>query len=167
MSRLKGVFEFSANYEPLYSAPLDARTVVGLKKELTLESTWVITGKGSFLFRGLLVCVTQDSSENNGLYILLDSENYTLEDSWLKLADVNQIEDINKRIDEIVVGVGGATQVTTLSELPSVGKTNGIYFVVDENATYRWDENGLKYECVGRNYKEIKLINGGSANQEI
>lgn len=54
-------------------------------------------------------------------------------------------------------------QKRTLGELPSIGKINEVYFVISENATYRWDDDNLKYECVGRNYKEIEIINGGNA----
>lgn len=167
MSRLRGIFDFSANYEPTYSAPLDARTVVDLKSDLIAQATWDVGDGSSYLFNGLLVCVTKDTVDNNGLYILLDAAKFNAESSWQKLADIQQIEKLNRRIDEIVVGVGGAVQVTTLSALPSKGEVNGIYFVIDENATYRWDEDNLKYECVGRDYKEIKLINGGDANKEI
>ena len=167
MSRLRGIFDFSANYETTYSAPLDARTVVDLKSDLIAEATWDVGDGSSYLFNGLLVCVTKDTVDNNGLYILLDAAKFNAESSWQKLADIQQIEKLNRRIDEIVVGVGGAVQVATLSALPSKGEVNGIYFVIDENATYRWDEDNLKYECVGRDYKEIKLINGGDANKEI
>lgn len=166
MGRLRGIFDFSANYEPLYSAPLDARTVVGLKQDLTNVETWDVGDGSTYLFNGLLVCVTDDSVDNNGLYMLLDVANFDKVEAWIKLADIKQIEQINKRIDEIVVGAGGAIQVATLSELPSIGEKNGIYFVIDENATYRWDDTNLKYECVGRDYKEIKLINGGNAEEE-
>lgn len=164
MSRNRGIFDFSANYEPLYAAPLDARTVVDLKSDLIAESTWNVNDGANYLFNGLLVCVSKDTDDNNGLYILLDATKFNLEESWRKVADIKQIEQLNKRIDEIVVGVGGAIQVKTISELPSVGEKNGIYFVIDENATYRWDDEELKYFCVGRDYKDIDVINGGNAD---
>lgn len=164
MSRNRGIFDFSANYEPLYAAPLDARTVVDLKSDLIAESTWNVNDGANYLFNGLLVCVSKDTDDNNGLYILLDVTKFNLEESWRKIADIKQIEQLNKRIDEIVVGAGGAMQVKTISELPSVGEKNGIYFVIDENATYRWDDEELKYFCVGRDYKDIDVINGGNAD---
>ena len=64
-------------------------------------------------------------------------------------------------------GGGSAVQVDSVSALPSFGSTGTVYFITDENAIYRWDEDGLKYFCVGRNYEEIKIINGGDAKKEI
>lgn len=62
-------------------------------------------------------------------------------------------------------GSDGAIQVTTRQELPSIGAKNGIYFVANENATYRWDEDSLQYVPCGRDYMEIQLINGGNAEE--
>lgn len=61
-------------------------------------------------------------------------------------------------------GTDAVTQVQTRYELPNRGKSGKVYFVKDENATYRWDEENLKYFCVGRDYREIEYINGGDAN---
>lgn len=83
-------------------------------------------------------------------------------DEYLEKA--KQIDEslLNKTAEEIAGS--GAKQVNTLSELPSVGDVNGVYFVINENATYRWDSVNLKYECVGRDYDNIHVINGGNAN---
>ena len=43
---------------------------------------------------------------------------------------------------------------------PSVGSENQIYIDRSENATYRWDDKSLKYYCVGRDYMNIKIIDG-------
>lgn len=67
---------------------------------------------------------------------------------------------------EIAGGGGDASvvQVATKSELPNVGgNIHTVYFVKDENATYRFDADNLVYICVGRDYDNIKIINGGSA----
>jgi hypothetical protein len=39
MGRIRGVFNVSANYEPLVGGPFDARTVVGYKSDLINEDT--------------------------------------------------------------------------------------------------------------------------------
>lgn len=169
MSRYRGVFNQSSNYEPLIAAPLDARTVVEFKSDLTNPTTWTIASSTPYLFNGLLVCVTNDLDASlNGLYILIDADNYTSDDSWRKVADIRDIDALNERIDQITGGGGGgAVQVEALANLPNVGSENTVYFVKDENATYRWDEAGLKYYCTGRDYQEIKVINGGNAEEEI
>ena len=166
MSRNKGLFNLSANYEPLISAPLDARTVVETKHDLIVSTTWQ-RGGASYIFNGLLVCVTKDStSANNGVYLLLDAANYTSYSSWYKIADIRDIDALNARIDNLQPGGGGESGVTTVSSktnLPNVGAVNHIYIVEDENAVYRWDESNIKYFCIGRDYDEIKIINGGNA----
>lgn len=169
MSRYRGVFNQSSNYEPLIAAPLDARTVVEFKSDLTNPTTWTIASSTPYLFNGLLVCVTNDLDTSlNGLYILIDADNYTSDDSWRKVADIRDIDALNERIDQITGGgAGGAVQVEALANLPNVGSENTVYFVKNENATYRWDEAGLKYYCTGRDYQEIKVINGGNAEEEI
>jgi len=83
-------------------------------------------------------------------------------DEYLEKASKIDTSLLNKTLDEIVSN--GAKQVATLSELPSVGAVNGVYFVKSENATYRWDNDNLKYECVGRDYESIQVINGGNAD---
>lgn len=169
MSRYRGVFNQSSNYEPLIAAPLDARMVVEFKSDLTNPTTWTIASSTPYLFSGLLVCVTNDLDASlNGLYILIDADNYTSDDSWRKVADIRDIDALNERIDQITGGGGdGAVQVEALANLPNVGSENTVYFVKNENATYRWDEAGLKYYCTGRDYQEIKVINGGNAEEEI
>ena len=83
MSRYRGVFNQSSNYEPLIAAPLDARTVVEFKSDLTNPTTWTIASSTPYLFSGLLVCVTNDLDASlNGLYILINADNYTSDDSW-------------------------------------------------------------------------------------
>lgn len=167
MSRYRGVFNLSGNYEPTVAGPLDARTVVEFFSDLTNPTTWTMASATPWLFNGLLVCVTNDpDSAKIGLYMLVDSANYILEDSWRKVADIRDIEALNERIDQISGGGGGAVQVESKTNLPNVGSEGTVYFVKDENATYRWDDAGLKYYCTGRDYEEIKVINGGNAEEE-
>lgn len=47
--------------------------------------------------------------------------------------------------------------------LPTVGKPNVLYFVTNdsEESTYIWDENTNNFRCVGSNYQNIEVINGG------
>jgi hypothetical protein len=56
--------------------------------------------------------------------------------------------------------------VSTYDNLPSIenGKIGVLYVVLDEDATYRWDADG--YKCVGRDYREITMINGGTASKD-
>lgn len=59
----------------------------------------------------------------------------------------------------------GAIQAKTRRDLPTLGTKNGVYFVIDENATYRWDDELLQYIPCGRDYTEIRIINCGDAEE--
>jgi len=86
MSRNKGTFNFSSNFEVLTKAPLDARIIVGTKNDLISSTVWEDTNNNIWLYKGMLVSVTSDSNTaNNGVYFLIDETNYTTHDSWLKL----------------------------------------------------------------------------------
>lgn len=83
MSRNKGTFNFSANFEPLLKAPLDSRQVVNTYADLTDPSTWVDANGNVWLYNGAIVGVANDASTTrNGIYILLDAANYTVGSSW-------------------------------------------------------------------------------------
>lgn len=164
---LNGIFNLSANYEPLISAPLDARTVVEFVSDLTNSTTWSVDGS-IYLYKGLMVAVVADTDENNGIYFLIDEEHYDNISNWLKIADQKAIDKLNKKIEDIeIAGGGGAMQVQNKQSLPNIGNAKLVYFVIDENATYRWDDVDLRYYCVGRNYEEIQIINGGNASAKI
>lgn len=51
----------------------------------------------------------------------------------------------------------------TYLDFPSVGNVKQIYIDIGNNAIYRWDTTTTKYFCVGRDYNEIQIINGGGA----
>lgn len=101
MSKTKGIFNLSGNYEPLIAAPLDSRMVVQLKTDLTSETTWATEG-AVYLFDGLITAVVGDSEANNGIYELQDSENYTAEESWVKVASGTDLTALNEEISEHV-----------------------------------------------------------------
>lgn len=61
-------------------------------------------------------------------------------------------------------GDSGAEVYKNHFEFPSVGDPYKIYIATEENAVYRYDENQLFYFCVGRDYEQIDVINGGVAN---
>lgn len=90
MARSKGMFQFAANFEVKNAAALDPRMVVATKAELFNKETWPYDGETAYLYNGLVVAVT----EENELYMLIDSANYAAEASWKKVsAQTTVIED--------------------------------------------------------------------------
>ena len=52
---------------------------------------------------------------------------------------------------------------STTQEFPPVGNELCLYIAENENKLYRWDDTTIKYYCVGSDYNDIKIINGGGA----
>lgn len=69
----------------------------------------------------------------------------------------DKFEDLESKIDAKIQTYGYK------SALPKKGEVDTIYVVSEENAQYRWSETSLQYYCVGRDYNEISLIDGGNA----
>ena len=119
MAREFGTFPVAANYEPQVGAPFDARSLVKTKAALMDGATWLQADGGMYIYSGMLVAVWNDIPENNGLYILKDRKNYSLEASWIKLADISQISALEEKInnlstlDTIQIIYGGDSNVTT------------------------------------------------------
>ena len=76
MARSTGTFTFPANFEVEKAAPLDARVATGLKADLTGLP---------FPYKGMIVSVTDDTEENNGTYVLNDTDGSVL-DNWGKVS---------------------------------------------------------------------------------
>lgn len=102
---------------------------------------------------------------NDGVYDPLGKD-YSDELKDIKL----DIANIKSRLYDIEIsgtgGGGGITEAATVSQFPATGKINHTYIALQENAMYRWDSENLVYKCIGRDYMNIKQINGGSAEVE-
>lgn len=170
MARYRGNFTVAANYEPLKAAPFDARALVETKADLTAATTWQQSDGGLWIYSGMIVSVNSDvNAENNGAYVLLDAENYTLEDSWRKLADTKSIADLQEQINEIEVGAGAGqdVEVETEADLPSPGADGVTYYVIENQSIYRWQKETQSYVSFGGGAApelDIQIINGGNAN---
>ena len=86
MARVKGTLGISANFEPQIAAAFDARANVPTKAELILASTWTALDSGTYVYNGMTVTVSEDSTaSNNGIYVLLDTAEIETSDfsGWL------------------------------------------------------------------------------------
>lgn len=50
-----------------------------------------------------------------------------------------------------------------LIDFPTIGKENVVYIDELQNAVYRWDDENIKYYCVGKDYEKIDIILGGDS----
>lgn len=67
----------------------------------------------------------------------------------------SQVQGVPGRDGMVIVNAA------TIYEFPAVGNSETLYCCTGENAVYRWVPELGHYLCVGRDYKEIKIINGG------
>lgn len=77
---------------------------------------------------------------------------------------LNGGQSISGGLNVGVLNVKSVFQYETKFEFPTVGDSNALYIATQENASYRWNESDLHYYCVGRDYLELKIINGGNAD---
>lgn len=90
MSRQRGLFPLSANFEPNIAAPLDARLVADSLLNLTSSQYWSSSDDNVYIFQGITVAVWNDPNyENNGLYILINPD-YEDINNWLKVGASNE-----------------------------------------------------------------------------
>ena len=166
MARGKGLFQVTANYEPLVTGPFDARMLVQYKEDLILPDTWTINGS-RYIYNGMIVAVANDADENNGLYRLKDRRYYTDYNYWEKLAELSDIIDLQAQIDELKKNDDSTSKIelefATRFNFPNIGVVGNLYIATDENATYYWDDANAIYKCIGRDYNEIETIFGGHA----
>ena len=103
MGRIKGSFITSNNYEVKKTAPFDARMLVKKKSDLTDPSSWSIAGS----YNGMIVAVGNDPEKaNNGLYMLADVGNIDSLSSWVKFAELSDLEAMSTNIQNLSEELG-------------------------------------------------------------
>lgn len=66
-------------------------------------------------------------------------------------------------LSDILDGLVEKNVYEGIKNFPSIGKPGNIYIDSLANKTYRWDDENLKYYCIGSDYSEIDLITGGAS----
>ena len=192
MSRIRGSFITSNNYEVKKTAPFDARMLVKKKSDLTDPSSWNIEGS----YNGMIVAVGNDPEKaNNGLYMLADVGNIDSLSSWIKFAELADLEamganiqnlteelglvkaELDKKQDKLIAGkniiiednvisatggAGGGSSTIQVENLPETGEEDTIYCVKNDGSLYMWDKGA--WVCYGRDYERLTMLLGGSAN---
>lgn len=173
MARYRGTFTVAASYEPQTATPFDARELVDYKSDLIDPTTWEQENGDIWIYTGMIVSVANDTDENNGVYQLRDSVNYTLEESWHKLADSDAIAYLQEQIDTLKnseednAGSNADIEVGSKTDLPAVGMSGVTYFVRDTKTIYRWNAETKTYDGYGggsADLDNIQMIYGGDSN---
>jgi hypothetical protein len=125
MARVKGTLGISANFEPQIAASFDARANVPTKADLILAATWVALDSGTYVYNGMTVTVSEDSTAaNNGIYVLLDTAEIETADysGWLFVG----VDILNNTDNFVLTATGNNNQVKGNSLLVFDGDNLGI-----------------------------------------
>lgn len=190
MGRIRGSFITSNNYEVKKTAPFDARMLVKKKSDLTNPSSWSIAGS----YNGMIVAVGNDPEKsNNGLYMLADVGNIDSLSSWIKFAELSDLEEmstniqnlteqlgvikeeLNKKQDKLIAGKNIIIENNVISATGDGGGA-GVIQVENlpeegqEDVIYCVQNDGSLYMwkdgawvCYGRDYNRITLLLGGTS----
>jgi hypothetical protein len=131
MARVKGTLGISANFEPQIAAAFDARANVPTKAELILASTWTALDSGTYVYNGMTVTVSEDSTaSNNGIYVLLDTAEIETSDfsGWLFIGSGggSSVDILNNVDNYVLTATGNANQVEGNAQLVFDGDNLGI-----------------------------------------
>lgn len=78
--------------------------------------------------------------------------------SYLKDKIFEYIKDyIDTEVSEVVL------QYQSIYNFPNIGDEHKIYIDISKNQAYRWDDDSIKYFCIGSDYNDIEVIDGGSS----
>lgn len=103
MGRIRGVFTTSNNYEVKKATPFDARMLVKKQTDLIDPSSWNVAG----IYNGMIVAVGDDpEKKNNGLYMLADAGNIDSLSSWIKFAELSDLEVMSANIQTLTEELG-------------------------------------------------------------
>ena len=165
MARIKGVFLNSANYEPQIAAPFDARQRVEYRRDLIDPTCWTSSNGARYIYNGMIVVVCKDTPANNGVYILNDVTIFNTYEGWYKLANEEQIENLQRQIDNMQIG-DGSVDLDSESELPAEGTEGLTYYIKENFSIQRWDAASKSYVSYGGHSDslDIQLIYGGNAD---
>ena len=148
MSRQKGTAVVSFNFEPETASPLDARTVVQTKADLTNANTFLANDGNEYTYKGMIVSVTDDSTAtNNGLYRLkalptTTASNWQKVGSDVAIATGNSVGTVQPDDETIKItneGVISTRPISkTLAQFTELKNNNALitgqdYLITDDN----------------------------------
>lgn len=87
-----------------------------------------------------------------------------------KYIDLDVYASLSKELkiylDKLIAETKESTVIPMESYLqfPTIGNVNAIYIDKGAGKIYRWDDEDIKYYCVGADYSTIQVINCGGAS---
>lgn len=72
---------------------------------------------------------------------------------------------VSKMQDYVEQASVAVKSYTSLMNFPTIGETEYLYVDVTNNKSYRWDDDNLKYICIGSDWEQIEVVDGGSSEE--
>lgn len=93
-------------------------------------------------------------------YLDLDGLKRVIENSKDLFSENGHIHNTSDiaNLDNILNSLAEKQSYAGIVNFPSVGKPGNVYIDTLANKTYRWDDENLKYYCIGSDYNDINLI---------
>lgn len=149
MARYRGDATIGLTYDITYWGPFDTRMLVPTKADLTIASTWIPKNhKDSCAYDGMIVAVGEDKiKENNGIYYLTDYTKVTSEAAWVKLADINQINELKELIKSLPGGSSVVTEQMVDEKIAQLkSELLAMNFITEDVVDNKLDElNAINY----------------------
>lgn len=159
MSRQIGTLKISSNFEPRMGAPLDARSIVKLKADLTAANTF------EYSYVGMIVVVQEE-----GKAYILNTKPTTVLTNWRVVGDDQDLSNYytKSEVDEIVSRVYKPAGSCTFAQLPetlTVSILGYVYDVTDEFTTDTRFAEGAGHTYPGGT--NVVVINTGNTTTPI
>lgn len=159
MSRQIGTLKISSNFEPRMGAPLDARSIVPLKADLTGANTF------AYSYVGMIVVVQEE-----GKAYILNSKPTTVLTNWRVVGDDQDLSNYytKQEVDEIVSRVYKPAGSCTFAQLPETLTVSILGYVYDVTDSFTTDTRFA--EGAGHTYPggtNVVVINTGDSTTPI
>lgn len=142
--RNKGTSNYSGNFEVKFVEPIDSRSRVQTKNDLTDSNVWQSSDGSIYLYDGLIVSVYADSIvDNNGLYRLKLASGYTNISNWEKVGSGSGhtiqdstgtpvVQRTNLRFNNTIITDDSQNNTTIISGIKGDSGADGQSFVPDK-----------------------------------
>lgn len=119
--------------------------------------------------------ITTDVQSNQGNVVTDIQVEFNRSQVVYKDGDYNRLTNKPSINGHELIGDKNSSQLNLLGEfhsyvtylefpvVPNSGWEQDIFLDTTNNKIYRWDTTDMKYFCIGSNYDDIEVINGGSA----
>jgi len=151
------------------AVPIDARLIQSEKEDLFKSSSFRTSGISDYRYKGMLVTVVDDTNDNNGVYLLIDTSNKNNEAGWQKLLDLPDADQFNTG-DEIVLKKNQDGSLAWAKKSGGSGSGSGVDSLEDLTDVYvasKEDGQVLSWNAAKNKWISVTPINNLSDLDDV